>query len=124
MPTPHTEHIQNWRTPDSEIDQATLRVNNIALTGRNSKNGYEYSQEALQQAVTLYDNKPVFLDHAANITRPHDRAPTTAAPATSSAPSSIPATNPTASAATSNSSTPKPVAPSSHSPPRRIPLSA
>ena len=32
--------------------------------GRDSKNGYRYSEQALRRAARLYDQKPVFLDHA------------------------------------------------------------
>ena len=68
------EHIHDWRTPDVLVDQSRRIVHNIALTGRDSKNGYSYSEQALRQAVSLYENKPVFLDHATNISRPHERS--------------------------------------------------
>ena len=68
------EHIHDWRTPDVLVDQSRRIVHNIAWTGRDSKNGYRYSEQALRQAVSLYENKPVFLDHAANISRPHERS--------------------------------------------------
>ena len=78
--TPHSnlqqlcEHVHDWRTPEVEIDQTRRLVRNIALTGRDSKNGYRYSEQALEQAVSLYENKPVFLDHAVSVSRPHERS--------------------------------------------------
>ena len=68
------EQIQDWRPSDMLVDQSQLLVRNIALTGRESKNGYQYSEQALRQAIPLYENKPVFLDHAANISRPYERS--------------------------------------------------
>ncbi|MBT4866813.1 MAG: hypothetical protein HON53_17045 [Planctomycetaceae bacterium] len=68
------EHVHDWRTSEVEIDQARRLVRNIALTGRDSKNGYRYSEQALEQAVPLYENKPVFLDHAVSVSRPHERS--------------------------------------------------
>ena len=44
-----------------EPDQAVVR--NVALLGPRSRNGYEYTTEAMQQAVPLYEGRPVFLDH-------------------------------------------------------------
>ena len=48
----------------TEIDRTSRWVRNIALAGRDSRNGYQYSREALTEAVELYEHKPVFLDHA------------------------------------------------------------
>lgn len=69
-----TERIQDWRGADVVVDQERRAVRNVALTAAESKNGYRYSAEALRQAVPLYENKPVFLDHAANLARPFDRS--------------------------------------------------
>ena len=69
-----TEHVDDWRTPDLLIDAANRLVRHVALTGVNSRNGYRYSEQALRQAIPLYENKPVFLDHAANFSRPYDRS--------------------------------------------------
>lgn len=49
-------------------------VRNIALVGTESRNGYRYSEAALVAGVSLYEGKPVFLDHARNTLRPHDRS--------------------------------------------------
>ena len=68
------EQIRDWRSEDLHVDKPNRLVSNVALTARESKNGYRYSEEALRQAVRLYDNKPVFLDHAANVSRPHERS--------------------------------------------------
>jgi hypothetical protein len=39
-------------------------VKRIVLSGSDSRNGYRYSEAALRRAASLYENKPVFLDHA------------------------------------------------------------
>ncbi len=69
-----TEHVSDWHCDNISIDTEQRIVRNIALTGRDSKNGYHYSEAALRGAVSLYEAKPVFLDHATNRTRPHDRS--------------------------------------------------
>jgi hypothetical protein len=57
------EQVADWRC-ESRIDRRARVLRNIALTGRESKNGYRYSEEALKNAARLYEHKPVFLDHA------------------------------------------------------------
>ena len=69
-----TERIGDWRSTEIEIDRSQRLVRNIALTGRKSRNGYEYTPEALRGAIGLYEHKPVFLDHAARANRPFDRS--------------------------------------------------
>ncbi|MCH8828831.1 MAG: hypothetical protein IID45_04560 [Planctomycetes bacterium] len=69
-----TEHILDWRTNDVVVEEETRIVRNIALTGLHSKNGYVYSEQALRDAIPLYDGKPVFLDHARSSARPYDRS--------------------------------------------------
>lgn len=69
-----TEHIENWKTEEGRVDSQNRLVKNIALTGTESKNGYRYSEAALQDGVPLYENKPVFLDHAASREQPHQRS--------------------------------------------------
>lgn len=69
-----TEYIHDWRGHDVHVDQTRRLVQNVALTGTRSKNGYRYSQNALRAAVSLYENKPVFLDHAVNVSRPFERS--------------------------------------------------
>ena len=71
---PFTEHMDDWRTADVQVDFDRRRVANIVLSGGVSRNGHRYTEEALQQAAPLYDSKPVFLDHAANPARPFDRS--------------------------------------------------
>lgn len=68
------EHVHDWRTSEMQCDAAARVVRNIALTGAQSRNGYRYSEQALREAVLLYENKPVFLDHAANLARPFERS--------------------------------------------------
>jgi hypothetical protein len=69
-----TEQIADWRSTELEVDLTTRVVRNIALTGRKSRNGYEYTPEALRGAISLYEHKPVFLDHAVRSNRPFDRS--------------------------------------------------
>jgi len=69
-----TERITDWRTPTIEVDAKSRWIRNIALAGRESRNGYQYSQEALTDAVQLYEHKPVFLDHAERLTKPFERS--------------------------------------------------
>ncbi|MBI1346176.1 hypothetical protein GC163_07785 [bacterium] len=71
---PLTEHIRDWRTTDLKVDSQARRVQNLVLCGAHSRNGYRYSTEAMQAAATLYERKPVFLDHAANTSRPYERS--------------------------------------------------
>ncbi|MBW3540720.1 MAG: hypothetical protein KY476_10655 [Planctomycetes bacterium] len=69
-----TEHVRDWRTADSVVDADERTVRNVALTGLVSRNGYRYEERALREGLSLYDGKPVFLDHAANASRPFDRS--------------------------------------------------
>jgi hypothetical protein len=69
-----TERIADWRSAEIEVDRSQRIVRNIALTGCKSRNGYEYTPEALRGAIALYEHKPVFLDHAARSTRPFERS--------------------------------------------------
>ena len=69
-----TEHIRDWRGSDVVVDRTQRTVSNIALTGLESANGYRYSERALRDAISLYENKPVFLDHARNQSRPFERS--------------------------------------------------
>ncbi len=68
-----SERISDWHSA-LEVDSSARLVRNVALTGRDSRNGYRYSEVALRTALPLYDHKPVFLDHAADRSRPHDRS--------------------------------------------------
>lgn len=68
-----TEDLADWSAALSIDPQARL-VLNVALTGQDSRNGYRYSESALREAVLLYDQKPVFLDHAPDRLKPRDRS--------------------------------------------------
>jgi hypothetical protein len=57
------EQVADWKAV-AEFDQSSRVFRNIALSGTDSKNGYRYSEQALRRAARLYDQKPVFLDHA------------------------------------------------------------
>jgi hypothetical protein len=72
-PTTLTEHIADWHAGRT-VDRSQRIVRNVALTGGVSKNGYRYTEQALRQAARLYEDKPVFLDHARDRTRPHERS--------------------------------------------------
>lgn len=47
-------------------------LENVAICGRQSKNGYEYSEAALRGAAEMYAGRPVFLNHKAG-GNPKDR---------------------------------------------------
>lgn len=59
-----TEKISNWKSDSLTVNEQTRTVHGVALVSTQSGNGYEYSQDALRDAVPLYDGKPVFLDHS------------------------------------------------------------
>ncbi len=67
------EQVTDWRLL-SEYDQPGRVLRNVALSGCESKNGYRYTEAALRRAVRLYDQKPVFLDHAEKPTEPASRS--------------------------------------------------
>lgn len=68
------EHIRDWRAVDSSVDAGERIVRNVALVGEKSRNGYRYMERALREAVPMYENKPVFLDHAVNQSKPYQRS--------------------------------------------------
>lgn len=68
-----SERLGDWHA-DLSVDSDARLVQNVALTGRDSRNGYRYTESALRDALPLYDQKPVFLDHAADRLRPQDRS--------------------------------------------------
>ena len=68
-----TERCHDWNQ-NLSIDAQQRLVQNVALTGLKSRNGYSYSESSLRDAVHLYEGKPVFLDHAPDHSRPHDRS--------------------------------------------------
>lgn len=61
-----TETRRLW-TPDwlaeASVDRSEALVRDVALLGPHSRNGYRYTLEAMQQAVPLYEGRPVFVDH-------------------------------------------------------------
>ncbi len=67
------ERVDNW-ADNLTVDHEQRIVCNVALAGTLSRNGYRYSEEALEAAVSLYENRPVFLDHAAARSGPLDRS--------------------------------------------------
>jgi hypothetical protein len=68
------ERVGDWCGEGVTCDVAERVVRNVALVGPDSRNGYRYSEAALAAGVSLYEGKPVFLDHARNVSRPHDRS--------------------------------------------------
>src|SRR5262249_25742694 len=67
------EQVTDWRM-HCEFDQPARLLRNVALTGRESRNGYRFSGSALRIAASLYDQKPVFLDHADKRAEPAARS--------------------------------------------------
>ncbi|WP_166830545.1 hypothetical protein [Thalassoroseus pseudoceratinae] len=68
------EEIRDWRSDGLIVDRENRYVRNVALAGTVSKNGYRYTEQALQEATCLYRNKPVFLDHAPSASRATHRS--------------------------------------------------
>ncbi len=68
------ETVSDWRSENLTVDRSERVIRNIALTGLHSRNGYRYSEQALRNALPYYEQKPVFLDHARNVTRPYERS--------------------------------------------------
>jgi hypothetical protein len=68
-----TERLADWNA-NLQVDRESRLVRNVALTGADSKNGYRYTEAALTSALPLYQHKPVFLDHAADKSRPRERS--------------------------------------------------
>ena len=68
-----TERVADWRS-DLRLDRQARLVQNVALAGRDSRNGYRYTEAALRTALPLYDHKPVFLDHSRDRSHPRDRS--------------------------------------------------
>ncbi|MCS6976049.1 MAG: hypothetical protein NZM31_03435 [Gemmatales bacterium] len=61
-----TEAQRLWTTDwlaEASVDRSESVVRNVALLGPQSRNGYRYTLEAMQQAVPLYEGRPVFVDH-------------------------------------------------------------
>ncbi len=48
---------------EARLDRTQSLVRDVALLGPESRNGYRYTAEAMQQAAPLYDGRPVFVDH-------------------------------------------------------------
>jgi hypothetical protein len=61
--TLHLEHCPDFLA-EAQFDPETHIVRNVALLGPASRNGYRYTAEAMQDALPLYDGRPVFVDHA------------------------------------------------------------
>jgi hypothetical protein len=69
-----TEQIVDWRSADFAVRLDERLLSRVLLSGGASKNGHRYADSALREAAALYDRKPVFLDHAANLAKPFDRS--------------------------------------------------
>lgn len=62
----HLEHLCEWAEgwlAEATADRSQSLVRNVVLLGTESRNGYRYTREAMQQAVPLYERRPVFIDH-------------------------------------------------------------
>ena len=68
-----SERCDQWNH-DLSVDTGRRLVRDVALAGLNSRNGYRYSPSALREATTLYEGKPVFLDHGSNRREPQNRS--------------------------------------------------
>jgi len=68
------ERRSDWIDRQTQVDETSKRVERVALAGRASRNGYHYTEQALRDAVALYEGRPVFLDHAPNVRRPFERS--------------------------------------------------
>lgn len=68
-----TERFAHWNAGLS-VDRQQRMISNVALAGTQSRNGYAYTTQALRDAVPLYENKPVFLDHPADRNKAKDRS--------------------------------------------------
>lgn len=49
---------------ESIIDEGELLIKNVAILGKKSKNGREYSQQAFEDVKTLFENSPSFYEHS------------------------------------------------------------
>lgn len=47
----------------SKIDRESRTIFGVAVLGKQSKHGYEYSDSALQEGVSFFEDSPVFLEH-------------------------------------------------------------
>ncbi|MCA8987531.1 MAG: hypothetical protein KDA78_07815 [Planctomycetaceae bacterium] len=68
------ERVSQWAAGGVRVDVEGMRVCDVVLVGRESRNGYVYTEEALRNAVGLYEGRPVFLDHAPRGQRPLERS--------------------------------------------------
>lgn len=48
---------------ESTVDRQGLRIQNVALLGRESRNGRTYSDRAMDDAARLYEGARIYLDH-------------------------------------------------------------
>lgn len=60
------EHIQ--AAPTGRIDRANGVIRGVKILGRSSRNGREYSTEAMQEAAKLYEGVAVNLNHPSRAT--------------------------------------------------------
>jgi hypothetical protein len=58
---------------EATAERSQRLVRNVVLLGATSRNGYRYSPAAMQAALPLYENRPIFLDHADEMTSPTRR---------------------------------------------------
>lgn len=69
-PSTSPPRLEAFRQDSFEIlgeavaERAQHLVRNVVLLGPQSRNGYRYSPTAMQAAMPLYENRPIFLDHA------------------------------------------------------------
>lgn len=76
--TPHKiELTESCFTPmleDNLRDAESGIIRNVKIIGKVSKNGRTYTDEALRDAVPLYENAPVYIDHPSRNDAKRDRS--------------------------------------------------
>lgn len=55
------EQSETWS--EAKVNAESRVIENVPLLGRFSKNGYEYAESAMKDAVPLYEGVHVFMDH-------------------------------------------------------------
>lgn len=55
--------LETVYSPDAKIDREAGVVRGVKVLGRTSANGHEYTDDALNDAVRLYEGAPVNIDH-------------------------------------------------------------
>jgi hypothetical protein len=57
---------ESFQLAEASIDRKAGTIDNVAILGRESENGWDYSDEAMQDLVELLEGGPMFMDHPAD----------------------------------------------------------